>query len=107
MVCKNLDGVRKIIFTSSSMGLSGPFKLYGLMPSYDHCAYEVVVDIVLASRASGRHSKNYLQFKTIRKLRIAYGHFERISLVQACNRLVVDGRGGEMKDINSLATSSI
>ena len=31
-VRRNLDGVRKIINISSSVGLTGPFKSYGLMP---------------------------------------------------------------------------
>ena len=106
-VRRNLDGVRKIIYTSTSAGLVGPFKSFGPMPAFDHCGYEIAVDMVLSSRSAGRHSKEYLQFETIRKLRTAYGNFERVSSSKIASSLCIDGGGGEAKDIVNLATSSV
>ena len=64
----NLASVRKITHTSASADLSGSFKPYGPMPLFNHCEYKIAVDMVLASRFAGRHSKGYSQFNTIRKL---------------------------------------
>ena len=57
---RNLDGVRKIVHASASVGLNGPFKSFGPMPFFDHCRCDIAVDVVLASRAPGRHSSNYI-----------------------------------------------
>jgi len=106
-VAKNLAGVRKIIYTSDSVGLKGPFISFGPMPTHDHCGYEIAIDMVLASRSVGRHSKTHLQFETIRKLRTAYANFERASAAKAHNHLVLDGGAGESKEISDLITSSL
>ena len=106
-VRRNLDGVKKTLYTSASVGLKGPFKSFGPMPSFDHCGYEIAVDMVLASKGSGRHCKDHVQFKTIRKLRTSYGNFERISSLKAHSSLGIDLGAGDTKDIVALATSSI
>ena len=51
--------------------------------------------------------KLLLQFKTIRKLRIAYANFERAFAVKAYNHLVLDGGASETKEISDLITSSL
>ena len=77
------------------------------MPAHDHCGYEIAIDMVLMSKSPGRHSKDYLQFETIRNLRTTYGHFERISSVKAHQGLHLEGGDGESKDISDLVTSSL
>ena len=106
-VARNLEGVRRIINTSATVGLQGPFKSYGPMPLYDHCGYEIAIDMVLASKLPGRYNKQYLQFDAIRKLRTSYGNFERISSLKVKHSLVLDGGSGETKDISNLTTSSV
>ena len=106
-VKRNLAGVKKIIYASASAGLVGPFILYGPMPAFDYCGYEIAIDMVLASRSAGRYCKEHTQFDTIRKLRTVYANFERISSVKVHNALDIDGGAGEEKDGVYLATSSI
>ena len=77
------------------------------MPPCDHCGYEIAVDMVLASRAPGRHSKDCLQFDTVRKLRTAYGNFERCSSVAAHNNVIIQNDADEVGEIVSVATSSL
>ena len=105
-VKRNLAGVRKIICTSASAGLMGPFKSHGPMPPCDHCGHEIAIDMVLASRTAGRHSKEYSQFDAIRKLRTAHANFERISSVKAYAAMALDNGMGDSEDAMALATSS-
>lgn len=85
----------------------GPFKSYGPMPGFEHCGYEIAVDMVLSSRSMGRHSKEHTQFDTIRKMRMSFANFERVSSVKAYDSLGIDSGSGDMKDIQSLVTSCI
>jgi hypothetical protein len=57
----------------------GPYRHDGPMPSYDHCGYEVAIQMLLNSRSPGRYSKNYCQWDTIRKIRTAYANQVRAS----------------------------
>jgi hypothetical protein len=60
-------------------GLEGPYWHDGPLPAYDHCGYEVAIQMVLKSRSPAKHSSTYTQFDTIRKLRTVYGNFLRSS----------------------------
>ena len=51
----------------------------GPLPFYDHCGYEVAINILLASRKPGRHSSEYTQYETIRKYRSVYSNQVRAS----------------------------
>jgi hypothetical protein len=59
--------------------LEGPHQHEGPMPPYDHCGYEVAIQMLLNSRNPGRYSKNYCQWDTIRKLRTAFANQVRAS----------------------------
>lgn len=48
-------------------------------PEWDHCGYEVAIQMVLASLKPGRYSKEYTQWDTIRKLRTAASNQYRAS----------------------------
>jgi hypothetical protein len=56
------------------VGLGGPYEQDGPLPPFDHCGYEVAVLLLLNSRNPGRHSKEYCQWDTIRKIRTAYAN---------------------------------
>jgi hypothetical protein len=64
---------------SKLVGLMGPYKHDGPMPSYDHCGYEVAIQMLLNSRNPGKYSKDYCQWDTIRKIRTAYANQVRAS----------------------------
>jgi hypothetical protein len=59
---------------SEAVGLSGSYTVDGALPDFDHCGYEVAINIVLYSRRPGAHSNEYTQFDTVRKLRTAYSN---------------------------------
>ena len=88
---RNLDRTQKIVFSLSLARLNGPFKFCSFMLSCNYCRGEISVDMALASRTLGRHSKECLQFETTRKLRTAYRNFERVSSVKTRNSLVIGG----------------
>jgi hypothetical protein len=58
---------------SKAVGLQGPYLHDGPMPSYDHCGYEVAIQMLLHSRHPGRHLRDHVQVDTIRKLRTCHG----------------------------------
>ena len=75
----NANRVKRQIELSKLVGLKSPFQQKTSLPEYDHCGYEVGVQILLASRKGGRHNKNYTQFDTVRHLRSSYSNFVRAS----------------------------
>ena len=60
-VTTNKDKVRSAIKLSESVGLNGPFKSTSAFPTWDHCGYEVAIQMVLASLKPGRYSSAYTQ----------------------------------------------
>jgi hypothetical protein len=70
----NREKIGTCLELSKTVGLEGPYAVDGPLPDFDHCGYEVAIDTVLYSRRPGRHSKEYTQFDTIRKLRSAYSN---------------------------------
>jgi hypothetical protein len=77
----NRDKLANTLTLSSLVGLrGGPCVHDGPYPDYDHCGYEVAINmLLLSSRRPGRNSKSHLQFDTIRKLQPAYGNQVRSS----------------------------
>jgi hypothetical protein len=73
-----VQGNKEKIATSLEMSklvrLEGPYLVDGSLPDFDHCGYEVAIDTILYSRRPGRHSNEYTQFDTVRKLRTAYSN---------------------------------
>jgi hypothetical protein len=64
---------------SELVGLQGPCVHDGPFPDYDHCGYELAIDMLLMSRQAGKNARDHLQFDTIRKLHSAYGNQVRAS----------------------------
>jgi hypothetical protein len=75
----NRDKLRMGLGFSESVGLHGPYIHEGPLPSYDHCGYEVAIQLILYSRRPGINNKAHVQFETIRKLRSVYGNQVRSS----------------------------
>jgi hypothetical protein len=71
------DNLKRALNFSAKVGLAGPYIHAGPLPDYDHCGYEVAIQMLLYSRAKGNHSSDYVQFDSIRKFRSAYGNFLR------------------------------
>jgi hypothetical protein len=75
----NKEKTRLALQLSASVGLNGPYEYTTFLPTNDHCGYEVAIQMLLASRRPGRHSTEYTQYETIRKIRTAYSNFSRAS----------------------------
>lgn len=78
-VTSNRDKVRAAIKLSDSVGLSGPYVAKECFPTWDHCGYEVAIEMVLASLKPGKYSSMYTQWDTIRKLRTSFSNHFRAS----------------------------
>ena len=94
-VQRNRSLIDQQLNLSSRLGLVGPYVHEGPMPQHDHCGFEIAVSMLLKSKDhTGRHSKQYLQFDTIRKLRSAYGNQVRSSPQSNREKLsLVDEKG--------------
>ena len=75
----NRDKVAFGLKMSALVGLEGPYESDGPLPDFDHCGYEVAVEMLLHSRRPRRYSDAYMQFDTIRKLRSAFSNHCRAS----------------------------
>lgn len=71
-VIGNRDKARLALKLSESVGLKGPFEHTTSLPTFDHCGYEVAIEMILDSTAPGRYSRDHKQWDTIRKLRTVY-----------------------------------
>lgn len=59
---------------SRLVGLEGPCILEGPLPAFDHCGYDVAIQMLLYSKRPGKHCKTHLQLETIRKLRASFSN---------------------------------
>ena len=59
---------------SAMVKLDGPYVHAQLFLSYDHCDYELAVQILFASQQTGTNSATHLQFDSIRHLLTVYGN---------------------------------
>jgi hypothetical protein len=75
----NRDKLSDMLNLSKLVGLEGPCVHDGPYPDFDHCGYEVAINMLLMSRRPGRNSRTHLQFDSIRKLQSAYGNQVRSS----------------------------
>lgn len=75
IVQRNKNLIDQQLDLSHRLGLCGPFIHESTMPHHDHCGFEITVSMLLKSKeTTGRHSRQYLQFDIIRKLRSSYGN---------------------------------
>jgi hypothetical protein len=76
----NTDKTKLALELSESVGLEGPYVQEGFLPTFDHCGYQVAIQMLLALKRPGRYSEEYTQYDTIRKVRTAYSNFARSSV---------------------------
>jgi hypothetical protein len=86
---------------SRLVGLDGPYYHEGPFPDFDHCGFEVAIQMVLYSRREGRNSSSHLQFDTIRMLRSSYGSQIRASPQGTSAGLVLGSEKGEYQRLSS------
>ena len=91
----NASKVDQALRLSTLVGLDGPYLEPGPLPAYDHCGYETAIQMVLASKASGKHSSKYTQWDTIRKIRSAYSNQVRASATANSRSLTIGDDDGK------------
>ena len=78
-VLGNKGKINMSLKLSALVGLQGPYLHDGPFPAYDHCGYEVAIQMLLYSKRKGRTNKSHLQFDTIWKVRTSYANQIRAS----------------------------
>ena len=79
---------------SAEFGLTGPYLKTGPLPDYDHCGYEVALQMVSESRQQGRYSTSHKQRDAVRKLRTAYSNQVRASASSNSFPMALEGKDG-------------
>jgi hypothetical protein len=102
----NRDKVAQAIKISQTVGLLGPYEAHGPLPEFDHCGYEVAIEMVIQSRQPGRYSSEYTQFETIRKLRSAFSNHCRASAQANCVSLALGDQKGRYQRLGTDPCSS-
>ena len=75
----NMGKSRQMVYFSETVGLSGPFIHEGPFPNFDHCGYEVAINMILHSTNRGRYRVYHGQYDTIRKAQSTFGNQVRSS----------------------------
>ena len=79
-VAQNLSKVKLLLEFLKNTGVDGLFVSRQPFPMKDHCGYELAIATLQYSRRPGKHTQNFTQFDTVRKLRSAYGNWLRASI---------------------------
>jgi hypothetical protein len=72
--CASLGAAKQLIKAWRKVGMSPKFPALGPFPVGDLLGFGVAIAMLLKSMEPGRHSKDYQQFETIRKLRAGYSN---------------------------------
>ena len=88
--------VREGLRISQRMGMKGPYKNPGPLPPFDHCGYEVAIQMVASSLEKGRYSYSHKQWDTIRRLRSCYLNQIRAAKEANSNPIVLADTGGQL-----------
>jgi hypothetical protein len=102
----NRDKVAFGLKMSALVGLQGPYEADCSLPEYDHCGYEVAIEMLLHSRRPGKHSDAYTQFETVRKLRSAFSNHCRASARSNRISLALGDQKGKYQRFSSDPCSS-
>ena len=105
-VAQNLSKVKLLLEFSKTAEVDSLFMSRQPFPMKDHCGYELAVATLQYSRRPGKHTQDYTQFDTIRKLRSAYGNWVRASTQANQHHFVLhDDAGRAVKLINDKSSS--
>jgi hypothetical protein len=80
---------------SKLLGLTGPYLSTGPLPYYDHCGYEVALQLLTDSRERGSYQLTHKQFDTIRNLRSTYSNQVRSSAQVASHPMALEENQGK------------
>ena len=75
----NVSKMKLGIQLMEDVGLGGPYERRKPFPPYDHCGYQVAMQVLLYSRRTGRLNANHCQFETVRRMRSVFSNFVRAS----------------------------
>ena len=95
-VTANALKVREGLRISERMGMKGPYENPGPLPSFDHCGYEVAIQMVASSLEKGRYSESHKQWDTIRRLRSCYSNQIRAAKEANSNPIVLADTSGKL-----------
>jgi hypothetical protein len=74
---------------------SGPYLEPGPLPDYNHCGYEVAMQMVNDSRKKGRTSDDNKQFNSTRKLRTTFSNQVRASAATNTEPIALEENEGK------------
>jgi hypothetical protein len=80
---------------SNLLGLTGPYLANGPLPYYDHCGYEVALQLLTYFRERGSYQLTHKQFDTIHNLRSAYSNQVRSSAQVASHPMALEENQGK------------
>jgi hypothetical protein len=106
-VSTNKDKVKSGIKLSESVGLEGPYMVTSGFHEWDHCGYEVAIQMVLASLKPGRYSSEYTQWDKIRKLRTAFSNQYRASGKATSVEMALSDDRGQTQRISADPCASV
>ena len=95
-VAANTAKVREGLALSIGMGMKGPYENPGPLPSFDHCGYEVAVQMVASSLQKGRYSNTHKQWDTIRRFQSCYSNQVRAAREANFNSVVLSDGSGKL-----------
>jgi len=67
----NKDRINFALHMMDQIILNGPYEHFGPLSLYNHCGYEVAIQMVLQSRYSGNCSTDDARHNTIRQLKLS------------------------------------
>jgi hypothetical protein len=79
---------------SKLLGLTGPYLATGPLPYYDHCGYEVDLQLLTDYRERGKYQLTHKQFDSISNLRSAYSKQTRSSAQVASHPMALEENQG-------------
>jgi hypothetical protein len=100
-VSGNREKIKTLLDLLKAVGLDGPYKVDGPLPDFDHCGYELAINTILYSRRPGRHTKEYTQFDTIRKLQTAYSNHCRLTAQANCSSWAIRDMKGKYQRLGT------
>lgn len=102
----NKDRIKSSLDLSASVGLEGPYFYSGKSADFDIAAYEVAIQTVLASRKPGKHSNEYTQWDTVRKIRSAHATFAKTTPQASQRVLALSDEKGQIERFVEDGTAS-
>ena len=94
-VNNNVLKTREGLAISRSTGMRGHASAPGPLSGFDHCGYEVAIQMVVSSLGAGRHVKSHKQFDTIRKLRTSFSNQVRAGREANANPITLSDAEGK------------